>query len=99
MISLLTEILCVLEQMAAAIIGLLVVMVNAMIVGLAAFLSVILALLPEMPEPPGAPSSGVLQVVNFIVPLAPLAALLVTMGALFLGFIAVRMALNWLKAL
>lgn len=99
MITLLTEILCVLEKMAAAIIGLLVVVINAMIVGLGAFLGVILLLLPEMPEPPGLPDSGVLAFINFFVPLALLATLVVSMVGLFLGFLAVRMALNWLRAL
>lgn len=99
MIELLTNILCVLEKMAAAIVGLFVVMLNAMIVGLGAFLGVILALLPNMPESPQPPESGVLQFINFFVPLASLAALLVTMGALFVGFMAVRVALNWLRAL
>jgi len=98
-ITLLTDILCVLEKMAAAVIGLLVVVINAMIVGIGAFLGVIVLLLPVMPEPPGVPSTGVLGFINFFVPLAPLATLIVSMVSLFVGFLAVRVALNWARAL
>jgi hypothetical protein len=98
-IGILEAILCAIEQLAAAIVGLLVVVVNAALVALGAFMGVIIALLPNMPEPPARPSSSVVGFLNWLVPLAGLAALLVTMGALFLGFLAVRIALNWIRAL
>jgi hypothetical protein len=99
MIPILEAILCAIESLAVAIVGLLVVVINALFVAIGAFLSVIVVLLPVMPEPPASPESGVLQFINFFVPLAPMSALLVTMGALFLGAMLVRVALNWLKAL
>lgn len=99
MIALLEAILCVLQTMAAAIINLLVIVVNGAIVSLGALLSLILLLLPDMPEPPDSPSSGVLQFINFIVPVAPLVTMLLTMVSLFVGYLAVRVILNWVKAL
>lgn len=99
MIGILEAILCAIQELAAAIIGLLVVMLNAAIVALGAFMGVIIALLPNMPAPPAKPGSSIIGFVNWLFPLAGAAALLVTMGALFLGFLAVRIALNWIKAL
>ena len=99
MIGVLEAILCAIEELAAGIIGLLVVMLNAAIVALGAFMGVIIALLPNMPEAPAKPSEGVIGFVNWLFPLAGVAALLATMGTLFLGFLAVRIALNWIKAL
>jgi hypothetical protein len=99
MIGILESILCAIEEVAAGVVGLFVVMLNAMIVGLGALLGVIVGLLPNMPAPPAAPSSGVLGLINFFVPLAPLAVLLTTMSTLFVGFLAVKVILNWLRAL
>ncbi|MEX2105927.1 MAG: hypothetical protein WD810_03410 [Solirubrobacterales bacterium] len=99
MITLLEQIVCTLEKLAALIVNGVVGMVNGMIVGVGALLSVVLLLLPEMPEPPASPTSGVLQWINYVVPLAPLAAVVATLGGLFAGYLLVRTALNWLRAL
>lgn len=99
MIPLLDQILCVVEKMAAAIVSLLVIMVNGAIIGLGAMLGVVVALLPDMPAPPSPPSEGVLAWINFVVPLGPLAALVLTLSALFAAFLGVRIMLNWLRAL
>jgi hypothetical protein len=98
-IGLLEAILCAIQQLAAAIIGLLVVMLNAALVALGAFMGVIIGLLPDMPEAPAKPNESVLGFLNWLFPLAGVAAILVTMGSLFLGFLAVRIALNWIRAL
>lgn len=99
MIGILEAILCAIQEMAAAIIGLLVVMLNVALVALGAFMGFIIGLLPNMPEAPPSPGTSVIGFLNWIFPLAGVAALLVTMGSLFLGFLAVRIALNWIKAL
>lgn len=99
MLGILEAILCAIQQLAAAIIGLLVVMLNAALVALGAFMGVIIGLLPNMPAAPAKPGSGIIGFLNWLFPLAGVAALLVTMGTLFLGFLAVRIALNWIRAL
>src|SRR4051794_23733236 len=99
MIGILESILCAIESIAAAIVSLLVVMLNAMIIGLGAFLGVIIGLLPNMPAPPARPGSSVLGFLNWLFPLAGVATLLVTMGGLYVGFLGLRVALNWARAL
>lgn len=99
MIGLLEAILCAIETLAAGIVDLLIVMINAAIVGLGALVAVVMLLLPEMPAPPPLPEAGILGFVNWLFPLAGAAALLATMGGLFLGYMAVRIILNWLRAL
>jgi hypothetical protein len=98
-IPILGEILCVLEEIAAAIVGLLVLVINAAIVALGALLSVVLLALPVMPEAPSPPDSGVLQFINFFYPLADAATVVSTLGGLFAGFVVFRIILNWIKAL
>ena len=99
MIGILEAILCVLQQMAAAIVGLLVLVVNAAIVALGALGVVVLALLPSMPEPPDPPDGSVIGFINWLFPLSGVAALLVVMGGLFLAFLGLRIILNWVRAL
>jgi hypothetical protein len=98
-IGVLEAILCVIEELAADIVGLLVLAVNGALIALGALLAVIIALLPSMPEPPTKPGSGIIGFLNFFFPLAGVAGILTTMGSLFLGFMAVRVILNWIRAL
>ena len=99
MIWLLEAILCAIQTLAAGIINLLILMVNGAIIALGALVAVIIALLPPMPEPPAQPSNSIIGFINWFFPLASVATLLATMGTLFLGFMAVRIILNWLRAL
>lgn len=99
MIGVLQAILCAIETLAAGIVDLLVLAINGAIVALGALVAVVMLLLPVMPEPPGAPSSSVLGFINWLFPLASAAALMTSLGALFVAFLAVRIILNWLRAL
>ena len=99
MIGLLEEILCALLSIAALILTGLVEIVNGIIIGLGAFLAVIVALLPNMPEPPSMPSSGVLTWFTYFVPIAGIVTVAVSLAGLFATFMVVRFALNWLRAL
>lgn len=99
MIGVLQAILCAIETLAAGIVNLLVLAIDAAIVALGAMVAAVMALLPPMPSPPEAPSSSVLGFINWLFPIAGVAALMTTLGGLFLAFLAVRIILNWLRAL
>lgn len=99
MIGLLEDILCFLEQMAAAIVGLLVIVVNAAIVGIGAFIGVLIELLPVIPEAPAIPENGALGMVNFLIPIGPDLIVAASLFGMFAVFMGVRLALNWMRAL
>jgi hypothetical protein len=99
LIGLLQDILCVLEKMAAAIIGLLVVVVNAAIAAIAALLGLIVMLLPPIPDAPEIPDGGALGFINFFVPIGPDLAIAIALVGCFGLFMLFRVALNWVKAL
>jgi hypothetical protein len=82
-----------------AIVSGLITALNFVIAGLAAFLQTILDALPPMPDRPGAPSDGALAWLNWIVPLGPLMSTVVSVVTLAVGFLILRVALNWARAL
>lgn len=98
MISLLGEILCVLQTMAAAIVNLFVLSINGLILLLGSTLALICAALPDMPDPLDAPDSGVLAWINWLVPVAPLVAFCTTALLLWAALMGVKVMLNWLRA-
>lgn len=99
MLSILQEILCVLQALATYVLVAIVWAFNAVIAAFGAFMAAILALLPDFPDAPSSPPSGVLGWLTWVVPLGPLVAglaLFVTCWALFL---VIRIPLKWIKAL
>lgn len=99
MIGILEAILCAIQELAGAILALLVLVVNAAIVAIGLLISGIFLLLPEMPEPPAPPSGEVMQWLLFFVPLASMVTVVVGLAVLFAGFLAVRFLLTYFRAL
>lgn len=97
--GLLHSILCAILGLAATMADLLVMLANALIVAIGAALAFFLGLLPAMPDPPTPPTSGVLGLINWIVPLAPMLAFTALAVSLWLTFLAIKVVLNWLRAL
>jgi hypothetical protein len=81
------------------IIGGLVEMINALIVAIAALAEFLLALLPSFPDPPSEPASGIVGWLLWMVPLGTMLALFTVLVSLWVGFLGVKMALKWVKAL
>lgn len=99
MIGVLQAILCAIEGLAAAIVTLFVLMIDGAIIALGAMVAVIMALLPNMPSAPASPSSSVLAFINWLFPIAAVATLMTSFGILLLAYYAVKIMLNWLRAL
>lgn len=99
MIGILESILCAIQGLAAAIVTLFVLAIDGAIIALGAMVAVIMALLPNMPSSPAAPSSPVLGFINWLFPIAAVTTLMTTFGLLLLAYYAVKIMLNWLRAL
>lgn len=79
-------------------IGLLVEVVNEIIAAIAALASVVLLLLPGFPDPPEAPG-GVVGLLLWVVPLGSILAIFSLFVSCWVSFLAVKIALRWVKAL
>jgi hypothetical protein len=99
MIALLQAILCVLRNILMAIAWAGLELVNALVLALGAFAALLIFLLPQFPTEAGTPSSGILGWLNWIAPIGPLVGGLISVLGLWLGFLAVKIALKWVKAL
>ncbi len=99
MIQLLQLILCAIQQIAALVGWFVVTIINLVIAAIGALAAVLVALLPSMPSEPSAPTGGILGFVNWVVPLGPLVGGLAVAVILWLGFLAIKIALRWVKAL
>jgi len=80
------------------IIGGLVEVVNAIVAAIAALASAILSLLPGFPDSPDTPG-GVMGALLWVVPLAPILSFFSLMVTAWIGFLAIKVALKWVKAL
>jgi hypothetical protein len=98
MIDLLKAILCAIQTVAAAIGALVVIIVNLIIGALGLLLDGLLLLLPNMPEEPVGPPGGVLGFLNWVVPMGALVSGLAAMILIWLVWLAIRIALKWVKA-
>jgi uncharacterized membrane protein YdjX (TVP38/TMEM64 family) len=76
----------------------LVEVLNAIIAAIAALATLVLSLLPGFPEPPSAPS-GVVGGLLWFLPLGTILAFFSLMVSCWLGFLAVKIALKWVRAL
>lgn len=99
MIPVLQDILCAIQSLAAAIVNVFVLSINGLILLAGLILEGILLALPAMPAEPSPPDAGVLAWINWLIPLAPIFAFCGTALVLFAAFMAVKVLLNWLRAL
>jgi hypothetical protein len=81
------------------IIGGLVELINALIIAIAALAEFLLSLLPAFPDPPSEPASGIVGWLLWMVPLGTMLALFTLLVSLWIGFLGVKVALKWVKAL
>lgn len=98
-IDLLGIVVCVLTALASFILAGIIFAVNALIVGIGAFLLALAALMPDMPDAPPNPDGGVLGTLNWIMPLSQLLGGLTIVLTLWLAFLGLRVALRWMKAM
>jgi hypothetical protein len=81
------------------ILGLLVEAINGVIAAIAALAKFLLGLLPSFPDPPGEPDGGLLAWLLWMVPLGTMLSLFSILVAMWIGFLAIKTALNWVKVL
>lgn len=98
MLTFLEEILHGILSIPYLVIGLLVELLNAIIVAIAALAELVLSLLPGFPEAPTAPG-GVVGGLLWFLPLGPILSFFALMVSCWLGFLAVKIALKWVRAL
>lgn len=95
-------ILCAIQHVAYALLGLVVGGVNAFIVGLAAIITGLLALLPEWGDLglPSAPAEigTVSGWVAWVIPVGTIIDIVVFLGLVWLAWQAVAILLRWVKA-
>lgn len=72
---------------------------NLVIVGIAWLASLVLGLLPGFPPPPDPPSGGILGFLTWIAPVGALLSVFAAILSAYVVFLAVRVALRWVKAL
>ncbi|MDQ4125926.1 MAG: hypothetical protein M3134_10040 [Actinomycetota bacterium] len=99
MLSVLKDIFCAIVNLPIILADWLVALFNALIAAIGAVLVFALGLLPAMPDPPAAVDSEVLGYANWLFPIGGVLDGLVIVGVLFVGFLGVRVLLNWAKAL
>jgi hypothetical protein len=99
MLGLLQSILCAIQKLGALIVDLAVAAINGLIALIGVILAGLLLLLPNLPNPPSPPSSGVLGLINWAVPLVPMLAFVLVAVTMWVAFLAIKVALNWFRAL
>ena len=99
MLAVLKEILCAILSIPAAVVGLLIQAFNLVIVAVAAAIRFFLGLLPEMPDAPPLPGGEYLQAIQYVFPLVPIASFCALALVVWAAFMALKIALNWLRAL
>lgn len=80
------------------VVALLVELVNAFIAAIAALAVLVLSLLPAFPDPPGTPG-GIGGALLWVVPLGPILSVFAILVSCWVAFLAVKIALRWVKAL
>ncbi len=98
MLSFLGEIVEGVLDLPFVLVNLVIALINAIIVLVAAFAELILSLLPGFPEPPSAPG-GVVGALLWFFPLGTVLSFFALMVTCWIGFLAVKMALRWVKLL
>jgi len=98
MVGLLAAILCVLKNILLAVLYAGTFVVNLIIVAAAAFVALLVALLPGMPDVPDAPGGTAIGWMAWFYPVADVVAALATFAALLLTYKLVQIALRWMKA-
>lgn len=99
MFSWLSDIWHAIKDLPFLIVGLLVELVNALIAAIAALAKLVLGLLPGFPDPPSSPDSGIGALLLWVVPLGPILTVFSILVACWVSFLAVKIALRWVKAL
>ena len=98
MLSWLQDIWNAVKDVPFLILGGIVEIINAFIVAIAALAKFVIGLLPSFPPTPDAPE-GVIGWLLWIVPLAPIIAIFSLMVICWINFLAIKVVLNWVKAL
>jgi len=99
MLDFLSGIFDVVKEFGQLVLWALVSLVNLLVAAVGGFIALVLSLLPQLPDAPAAPASGILQWVNYFLPLGGMLALFATFLACWVGFLAIKVALKWAKAL
>lgn len=86
------------KDVSALIIAGLVELINGIILAIAALAEALLALLPSFPDPPAAPG-GVMGALLWIVPMGSILSFFGLMVTAWVGFLAIKVGLRWVKAL
>lgn len=89
-------IVCLLQQFADLVAKGVIAVVNVVIVAFGASASALVAALPPMPS---FPSGGTWSWLDWALPVSSFVGVLGTIVSLMLAFFALRIALNWVKAL
>lgn len=89
---------CLLLYLVGAVEWVLLTVLNLLVAAAAAFLSVLLSLLPSVSLPTISPPSWLAQA-NYFLPLDQLALAMAVIAALLVLWPLLRMGLNWIKAL
>ena len=96
MITLLTDILHGILDIPFLIVALLVEAINGWILIIALLIKTLVSLLPGFPELPEVPGE-VFGVVNWFFPVSAVLAVFVTVMAVWLIYMGIKIALNWVK--
>lgn len=95
----LQTIVCILRNIALAVLAGGAALVNLVIKGLGAFIALVLLLLPGLPAPPQPPDSDLLAAVNWVFPVGAFLAAGAAFIAMYAAFIVIRIAVRWVKAI
>lgn len=98
MLGWLSDIWHAIVDLAYVLVGLLVELVNSFIAAIAALAELVLSLLPSFPDPPGTPG-GIGGVLLWVFPLGPVLSIFTILVGCWVSFLAVKIALRWVKAL
>jgi len=98
MLSIFEDILCIISGLASIIEYAAVVVVNDLIIGLAAVLAVVAPLLPSMPSFPDLSGQNFAWL-GWLVPVSSIVGLNSLAVTIFLTMFGLRIALRWVKAL
>jgi hypothetical protein len=99
MLTLLQKILCAIEALGVKFLNGLITVVNLVIDGVGLFAGAIVGLLPVMPDPPAKPDNAILNAVTWLFPVGGIVAGCIVLLGLWTGYLVIRVALRWVKAL
>ena len=99
MLSILSDILCWIEQLGFMVLNAIIKFTNLLILGVGDAVVWIVGLMPLMPDFPSPPDSGVLGWLNWALPIAGMVTVLSTVVSIWLIILGARVLLNWLRAM